>query len=181
MLKSRADKNRFAPILPFLEQFVTIYGVGVEIITEAVVRGSSMLDPELAIGRRFEEALLSAATELLGSPIDIPMLSAEQKEGQSALESGPTPRTASAPGESLAGMFSVIRACIVHCPQFLLSLNFANGHDQNKESILGRAIAMAADCTCDSDPDVGQQALEVLTSAVSTRSALYVSLVSITS
>ena len=156
-------------IFAFLEEFIRIYGEGVENAALATLSGSSPSADELEVGKMVEELmleLLGAVRDSLGSKWNEPK---EQGQGQEAFESKPhfAPKADQMSQDSLARVFSLVATCMVTCPVFLFYLPAEAGLDRDDDKLLRRAIDTAVTSLNDNDQEITLKAIKFLMATVS--------------
>ena len=170
MLRTQHDRPvHFESILEFLEDFVHTYGHKIERWASESDESMSVNFNDKEAARLLEDLMLGtiAATEAsLGSVWTSPK---EQEEGQSALESkpSPAPKPGSISDESLGGMLSLTRKGLEQCPVFFLQLPAGRGVDRGDDILLRRAITSAVASLNDTDPDIVLYAIMLLNAMVS--------------
>jgi hypothetical protein len=176
-IKNIASTNRahFEVIFEFIGNCIDLYGCTIDKGLIASRAGVQLLSSDYQVRRLLDELLvenISAIKESLGS---VWTMSREQKNGQDAFESKPSPRRPSPPttNECLAAVFSVLRKCLDQCPLFALHLPAAPGVDRDNDMLLRRAVEAAVDSLSVSDPEISHNSILFLISLVSKKVILW--------
>jgi hypothetical protein len=159
------------PVAEFVTELVDVHGSLVEQrAIEIVNQSQDAAVSEDETGKLLEGLILSlieASRSVLGAA----WAGKYQGQGQQPFESKTQPEPLKKPPasiEGLAGIFSILSACVRECPVFLLFLHLPKGGAGLHDSLLvGQAVDSAAAALTESDVEIAASSLVFLESAVS--------------
>ena len=162
------SKLHFETIFEFLKECVAMYGDVIERAVTLSLSGGEVRQIDWEIRRILEKSFLDTVTavqESLGSVWTLPR---EQRNGQDAFETKPSPkhRISEKSNESLASILTLCKCCLQKCPLFLLRLPAMSGVNRDNDMLLRRALDSAIDSVNDTDPEVISCSIAFLTALV---------------
>jgi hypothetical protein len=154
----------------FVTEFVNIHGRSVEKSAIEIVDQTRDANDDEGESGRLLEGLLMSLIEASRSALGADRAGKHQGQGQQPFESKAQPEPDDAQGsiEDLSGIFSILTACALKCPVFLIHLHLptrAMGHDE--ATLVGRAVESAAAALAGTDVETVGTAMSFLESTVS--------------
>jgi hypothetical protein len=159
----------FEKIFDFTCKCIDAYGGVIEKGLIASLSGISSPRIYLEVRRILETLITENVTSVKGSLGSVWTLPREQKNGQDAFESKPTPKPhyVLRSADSLGSVFTMLTKCLCKCPLLAVNLPATPVCESESDSLLRRAVDSAVDSLSTGDPLITSNAISFLKSLVS--------------